>query len=61
MPNDARQQAATRPRSTQLDYTREFATSEEALLYYKEEYKRLKAIIALQKQKIKRLVATTKA
>lgn len=47
-----------RPRSTSLDYvpSEVFASVEEELRYYKEEYRRLKAIIALQKQKIRKLV-----
>ena len=44
-------------RSTQSDFLPEnFQGIEEELAYYKQEYKRLKAIIALQKQKIKRLI-----
>ncbi len=56
------QQTAANPdrkqiHSTQSDFIPEsFQGIEEELAYYKQEYKRLKAIIALQKQKIKRLV-----
>ena len=35
-----------------------FESLEAELRYYKEEYQRLKAIIALQKQKIKRVLAS---
>lgn len=50
--------ATTPGRSTRPDYTPPdtFTSSEEELLYYKREYQRLKAIIALQKQKIRKLL-----
>lgn len=46
------------PRSTKLDYvpSEAFADIEAELRYYKQEYQRLKAIIALQKQKIRKLL-----
>ena len=45
-------------RSTQQDFTGldAYASPEEELKYFKEEYVRLKAIIALQKLKIRKLV-----
>lgn len=51
-------QDAKRPRSTQIDFTPPlaFADAAEELAYYKAECRRLKAIIALQKQKIRKLV-----
>ncbi|WP_300160584.1 hypothetical protein [Solidesulfovibrio sp.] len=47
-----------RPRSTQPDFTppTAFADAAAELAYYKDECRRLKAIIALQKQKIRKLV-----
>jgi hypothetical protein len=47
------------PRSANPDYVppQDFASIEEELGYYKQEYHRLKAIIALQKQKIRKLIA----
>ena len=52
-------QRKARPRSTQIDFTPPlaFADTAEELAYYKAECRRLKAIIALQKQKIRKLVA----
>lgn len=46
-------------RSTSLDYAPAdtFSSVEEELRYYKQEYRRLKAIIALQKRKIRKLLA----
>ncbi len=51
-------QEAKRPRSTRLDFTppTAFADTAAELAYYKDECRRLKAIIALQKQKIRKLV-----
>jgi hypothetical protein len=53
------QKTGTTARSTQPDFTPSAAFNgiEEELLYYKNEYQRLKAIIALQKKKIKKLIA----
>ncbi|EHJ46682.1 hypothetical protein DFW101_0665 [Solidesulfovibrio carbinoliphilus subsp. oakridgensis] len=50
-------------RSTQADFAGPdtFASVADELLYYKQEYQRLKAIIALQKQKIRKLVAAQNA
>ncbi|MEA4856930.1 MAG: hypothetical protein AAGU21_02975 [Solidesulfovibrio sp.] len=54
--------AANRPRSTQPDFTPPtFDSPEVELAYYKDECRRLKAIIGLQKQKIRKLVAAGKA
>jgi len=52
-------QSSNRARSTQPDFAApdSFNNIEQELLYYKEEYQRLKAIIALQKRKIKKLIA----
>ena len=52
------QTPASPPRSTKLDYmpSQAFADMEEELHYYKQEYQRLKAIIALQKKKIRKLL-----
>ena len=52
------QQQPQQRRSTQKDFTglAAYASPEEELKYFKEEYVRLKAIIALQKQKIRKLV-----
>ena len=52
------QQPPQQHRSTQKDFTglESYASPEEELRYFKEEYVRLKAIIALQKQKIRKLV-----
>lgn len=50
------------PRSTQPDFTPPAFDSPEAeLAYYKDECRRLKAIIGLQKQKIRKLVEANKA
>ena len=51
-------QDTKRPRSTQIDFTPPLAFADTAaeLAYYKAECHRLKAIIALQKQKIRKLV-----
>ena len=45
-------------RSTQPDFVPQqaFQSVDDELLYYKREYQRLKAIIALQKQKIRKLL-----
>jgi hypothetical protein len=50
--------SAKQVRSTRQDFDGpgDFANTEEALAYYKAEYERLKAIIALQKGKIRKLV-----
>jgi hypothetical protein len=58
MPDDTLPAPKTSLRSTQADFVPQeaFKGLEQELLYYKQEYQRLKAIIALQKQKIKRLV-----
>ncbi|EKO40508.1 MAG: hypothetical protein B193_0793 [Solidesulfovibrio magneticus str. Maddingley MBC34] len=59
MADAPRQQPAKQVRSTRQDFDGpgDFASTEEALAYYKAEYSRLKAIIALQKGKIRKLVA----
>ena len=51
-------QDTKRPRSTQIDFTPPLAFADTAaeLAYYKAECHRLKAIIALQKKKIKKLL-----
>jgi len=58
MTDDAQHQKPQQIRSTQKDFTGldAYASPEEELQYFKEEYVRLKAIIALQKQKIRKLV-----
>ena len=59
---DASSQQPVKPvRSTRQDFDGpgDFASTEEALAYYKAEYSRLKAIIALQKGKIRKLVGET--
>lgn len=63
MTNDSPKQAAIQTRSTQPGFNapESFKSIEEELLYYKEEYQRLKAIITLQKQKIKKLIAGKEA
>lgn len=57
MPDAARPQPVKPVRSTRQDFDGpdDFASTEEALAYYKAEYARLKAIIALQKGKIRKL------
>lgn len=58
MADDISRTPASPPRSTKLDYvpSEAFADIEAELRYYKQEYRRLKAIIALQKQKIRKLL-----
>lgn len=58
MAHENKKNAATPVRSTQLDFLPEgtFPDRETELLYYKQEYRRLKAIIALQKKKIRKLL-----
>ncbi|MGD9609773.1 MAG: hypothetical protein AB7U59_10215 [Desulfovibrionaceae bacterium] len=58
MKHDTPKTIAAPVRSTQLDFLPEgtFPNQEVELLYYKQEYQRLKAIIALQKKKIKKLL-----
>jgi hypothetical protein len=57
MPTEPSNQAGKPVRSTNPDYAPDtFASQEEELRYYKQEYRRLKAIIALQKQKIRKLI-----
>jgi len=58
MEHDTPKTTATPVRSTRLDFLPEntFADREAELRYYKQEYSRLKAIIALQKKKIKKLL-----
>ena len=59
MTNDPRHEKQPQQRrSTQKDFTglAAYASPEEELQYFKEEYVRLKAIIALQKLKIRKLV-----
>ena len=61
---DASSQQPVKPvRSTRQDFDGpgDFASTEEALAYYKAEYSRLKAIIALQKGKIRKLVGESHA
>jgi hypothetical protein len=60
MTDAPRQQPAKQVRSTRQDFDGpgDFASAEEALAYYKAEYSRLKAIIALQKGKIRKLIST---
>lgn len=62
MTDDPQRQKPQQLRSTQKDFTGldSYASPEDELRYYKEEYVRLKAIIALQKQKIRKLVAAKK-
>lgn len=62
MTDDPQHQKPKQVRSTQKDFNGldSYASPEDELRYYKEEYVRLKAIIALQKQKIRRLVAAKK-
>jgi hypothetical protein len=59
MTQDTDAKRPKRPRSANPDYVPPdmFASVEEELRYYKQEYQRLKAIIALQKQKIRKLLA----
>lgn len=58
MTDDPLHQKPKQVRSTQKDFTGldSYASPEDELRYYKDEYVRLKAIIALQKQKIRKLV-----
>lgn len=58
MTDASSQQPVKQVRSTRQDFDGpgDFASTEEALAYYKAEYARLKAIIALQKRKIRKLV-----
>lgn len=58
MSNEILQQPRTPGRSTRPDFAPSdaFSSIEEELAYYKKEYQRLKAIIALQKQKIRKLL-----
>lgn len=58
MTDASSQQPVRQVRSTHQDFDGpdDFASTEEALAYYKAEYARLKAIIALQKGKIRKLV-----
>ncbi|WP_043630489.1 hypothetical protein [Desulfovibrio sp. TomC] len=58
MTDDSQHQKPKQVRSTQKDFNGldSYASPEDELRYYKEEYVRLKAIIALQKQKIRKLV-----
>ncbi|WP_075352925.1 hypothetical protein [Desulfovibrio sp. DV] len=59
MTDDSQHQKPKQIRSTQKDFTGldSYASPEDELAYYKSEYGRLKAIIALQKQKIRKFVA----
>ena len=59
MTDDPQHQKAKQVRSTQKDFDGldSDASPEDELAYYKSEYVRLKAIIALQKQKIRKFVA----
>lgn len=63
MTDDPQSQKPKQLRSTQKDFIGldAYASPEDELRYYKEEYVRLKAIIALQKQKIRKLVGHTPA
>lgn len=63
MENDRPRQSPSRPRSTRQGFVppEAFASADRELAYYKQECERLRAIIALQKQKIRRLVAAAKA
>ena len=58
MEHDTPKTNAAPVRSTRLDFLPEgtFPDQEAELRYYKQEYGRLKAIIALQKKKIKKLL-----
>jgi hypothetical protein len=58
MADASQKQPAKQVRSTRqnFDGPDNFASTEEALAYYKAEYSRLKAIIALQKGKIRKLL-----
>lgn len=58
MTDDPQRPMPQQIRSTQKYFTGldAYASPEDELRYYKEEYARLKAIIALQKQKIRKLV-----
>lgn len=60
MPDASQKQPVRQVRSTRQDFDGpdNFASTEEALAYYKAEYTRLKAIIALQKGKIRKLIST---
>jgi hypothetical protein len=59
MTDASRQQPVKPVRTTRQDFDGpgDFASTEEALAYYKAEYARLKAIIALQKGKIRKLIS----
>ena len=58
MTDDPQHQRPKQIRSTQKDFNglESYASPGDELCYYKDEYVRLKAIIALQKQKIRKLV-----
>ncbi|HML53359.1 MAG TPA: hypothetical protein PKC79_04640 [Solidesulfovibrio magneticus] len=59
MTDASSQQPVKQVRSTRQDFDgpEDFTSTEEALAYYKAEYMRLKAIIALQKGKIRKLIS----